>query len=242
MSAPAVIRPSVVLNPARPLTVGSFGGAAALLRSPAGALPEACDLAEIRLDLLEADGVACSGRPWRTLDGVPLLFTARRSDEGGAGSFDTDERRRMLEAALGDAALVDIELASIGEMRDLPEQAGVPWIASWHDFEGRPDSFDRIPELARRAHEAGAACFKAAIRLHGPADLSRVGEVLATPAPLPLSLMGMGPLAPVSRLLAAQCGSVLNYGYLGDVPTAPGQWSARRLKEGIAALESLVSR
>ena len=45
--------------------------------------------------------------------------------------------------------------------------------------------------------------------------------------------MGMGPLAPASRLLAAQLGSVLNYGYLGSEPTAPGQWSARFLKEAV---------
>ena len=46
--------------------------------------------------------------------------------------------------------------------------------------------------------------------------------------------MGMGPLAPASRLLAAQCGSLLNYGYLGTGSTAPGQWPARLLKEALA--------
>lgn len=242
VSAPAVKRPSVVLDPAQPLTVGSFGNAAALLQCKADEVRAACDLAEIRLDLLEAGGVACSARPWASLESVPLLFTARRAEEGGAGPFDTSNRRRMLESALADASLVDIELASAAELRDLPGNAGVPWVASWHDFEGRPDSFDRLPDLARRAHDEGAACFKAAIRLHRPSDLARLGEFLSSPSPLPLSVMGMGPLAPVSRLLAAQCGSVLNYGFLGEVPSAPGQWTARRLREGIAALESVVSR
>jgi 3-dehydroquinate dehydratase-1 len=46
----------------------------------------------------------------------------------------------------------------------------------------------------------------------------------------------MGPLAVVSRLLCAQCGSVLNYGYLGDEPTAPGQWDAGSLKRAMARL------
>ncbi len=49
----------------------------------------------------------------------------------------------------------------------------------------------------------------------------------------------MGPLAAVSRLLCAQCGSVLNYGYLGKEATAPGQWAAGALKEAIARLEPL---
>jgi 3-dehydroquinate dehydratase-1 len=55
----------------------------------------------------------------------------------------------------------------------------------------------------------------------------------------PMSVMGMGPLGPVSRLLYAQHGSLLNYGYLGDQATAPGQWPAKLLKEAIAAVESI---
>jgi 3-dehydroquinate dehydratase-1 len=48
--------------------------------------------------------------------------------------------------------------------------------------------------------------------------------------------MGMGVLAPVSRLLCAQCGSVLNYGFLGETPTAPGQWDSALLKQAISRL------
>jgi 3-dehydroquinate dehydratase len=49
--------------------------------------------------------------------------------------------------------------------------------------------------------------------------------------------MGMGVLAPVSRLLCAQSGSVLNYGFIGQTATAPGQWDSLRLKQSIASLE-----
>jgi hypothetical protein len=43
--------------------------------------------------------------------------------------------------------------------------------------------------------------------------------------------------SPWSRAcLCAQCGSVLNYGYLGDEPTAPGQWDAGSLKRAITRL------
>ncbi len=236
-------RPSIALDPARPLVAGSFGNVAGLLGTPPETILDACDLAEIRLDLLAAEGVTAKSRPWNALPDLPLLFTARRGDEGGAGNFDAAVRGEMLEEALDDAALVDVELASAGEMSALLDKLatrGIPWVASWHDFEGRPDSFARIPELAARAHAAGAACFKAAIRLREIPDLSRLAEALTAPSPLPLSLMGMGPLAPVSRLLAAQCGSVLNYGYLGDAPTAPGQWIASLLKEAIAGQQSLV--
>ncbi|MCW1886146.1 type I 3-dehydroquinate dehydratase [Luteolibacter flavescens] len=195
---------------------------------------EACDLVEIRLDLLENP----AARPWAHLAGIPMLFTARRGDEGGAGDLTAAQRSGLLEAVLAEAALVDVELVSAGtgEMAGALEATagqGVPWVASWHDFEGRADSYGKIPAMAEQAAAAGAACFKAAIRLHEMADLERLAGLLQMKHPLPLSLMGMGPLAPVSRLLCAQYGSVLNYGYIGNAPTAPGQWSARLLKEAV---------
>ena len=54
-----------------------------------------------------------------------------------------------------------------------------------------------------------------------------------------LASMCMGPLGPVSRLLCAQAGSVLNYGFLGSNETAPGQWSAKRLSESIRSLQPI---
>ena len=209
-----------------------------LAGTAAAELASACDLAEIRLDLLEAEGALSGARPWAQLAGFPLLFTARRGDEGGAGDLDAARRMELLEAVLDEAALVDVELVSAGEMAavlDRMKASGIPWIASWHDFEGRPDSFARIPRMAEEAARAGAACFKAAVRLHGEGDVERLGDLFSTAGDLPLSLMGMGPLAKASRLACAAAGSVLNYGYLGDAPTAPGQCSAAELKAGISA-------
>jgi 3-dehydroquinate dehydratase-1 len=45
---------------------------------------------------------------------------------------------------------------------------------------------------------------------------------------LPLAVMGMGPLGMSSRVLLANCGSVLNYGWL-HTPNVPGQWAAIEL-------------
>ena len=47
--------------------------------------------------------------------------------------------------------------------------------------------------------------------------------------------MGMGPWGRVSRLVLAKCGSLLNYGYIGE-SNAPGQWPAARLKEMLSEL------
>ena len=94
-----------------------------------------------------------------------------------------------------------------------------------------------LAAAAAKALDAGAAAFKAAARLHGPGDLARLAEFQLRDHGLPVATMGMGPLAPVSRLLCAQCGSVLNYGFLGSRPTAPGQWDAATLRHAVRKLE-----
>jgi 3-dehydroquinate dehydratase-1 len=241
VSAAEVSRSQVVLEAAHPRVVGSFGSAAALTMADPNTVGAACDLAEIRLDLLAKEGVETTSRPWARLGDFPLLFTARRGDEGGAGALDAGRRSALLGAVLDEAALVDVELVSAVEMAATLAELkarGIPWVASWHDFEGRPESFERIPVMAEQAARAGAACFKAAVRLHQPADVDRLAELFSRADVLPLSLMGMGPLATESRLRCAAAGSVLNYGYLGDAPTAPGQCSAAELKAGILALRN----
>ena len=93
-----------------------------------------------------------------------------------------------------------------------------------------------LEDAAKRAKDAGAAAFKAAAKLHSPADIARLADFQLADHGILVATMGMGPLAPVSRLLCAQCGSVLNYGFLGETPTAPGQWDAASLKQAIARL------
>jgi 3-dehydroquinate dehydratase I len=235
--------PSLFNLSAKSHVVGSFGNLRSLEASHLNEVAAACDVAEIRLDLLAAEGVDLSTRPWQHLSSLPLLFTARRADEGGAGAFPAAERARWLEQVADEACLIDIELRSANEMSetlDFLKKRQIPWVASWHDFDGKPESVHQLKDLAKKAADLGAGCFKAAIRLHQPSDLISLSSPLMQSSPLPLSLMGMGVLAPVSRLLCAQLGSVLNYGYLGDAPTAPGQWSAADLKAGIAKLERIA--
>lgn len=223
--------------------VGSIGSTATLAAATPASVSAACDLVEIRLDALAAEGLPCERGSWRHLAGVPLLFTARRRDEGGAAELSPARRMAMLESALDDAAVIDVEVASIAEMGDflaLLADRKLPWIASFHDFAKLP-----APEVlalaAQRAWDAGAAAFKVAAQLLQPADLIGLAEFQTRDHGLPLATMGMGPLAPVSRLLCAQYGSVLNYGYLGETPTAPGQWDSALLRQAIARLAPLGS-
>jgi 3-dehydroquinate dehydratase-1 len=218
----------------RARVVGSFGAPGTLETADASAVRDACDIAEIRLDLISD----ASPSRWKHLREIPLLFTARRGSEGGSGDLNAEARVALLEAVLDDAACIDIEVASIPQMGGLLktlQSCGIPWIASFHDFEKLPDT-STLNDAARRTKDAGAAAFKAAAMLHSPADMARLADFQLADHGIPVSTMGMGPLAPVSRLLCAQCGSVLNYGYLGETPTAPGQWDAAFLKQAIARL------
>ncbi|MFD0892182.1 type I 3-dehydroquinate dehydratase [Luteolibacter ambystomatis] len=234
-----MISNSLRLTPGTPLTVGSFGDGEALRGAGSGPVLAACEVAEIRLDVLAAEGLEPDRRLWAHLEGVPLLFTARRREEGGAMDSTPAQRRSWLETALEDAAAIDIEVASLSDYPGLLEiLAGrnIPLVASFHDFEGTPTTPDLLDRL-ETARAAGAAVFKAAARVHTPADVAALADFQRTDHGMAKALMGMGPLAPVSRLLCAQYGSVLNYGYLGKTPTAPGQWNAARLKDAIGSVE-----
>jgi 3-dehydroquinate dehydratase-1 len=231
-------QPKFTLQTGQRWVVGSFGSAVCLRKAGDCDTLQRCDLAEIRLDLLRADGVDPAPAQWRHLAGVPLLFTARRMDQGGALPLDAPQRSALLRTALAEAALIDVELAShaaMGELLAEAAQRAIPWLASYHDFTQLPETAV-LTEAAQQAKAAGAAGFKVAAKLNTLADVLRLAEFQLTAQGLPVATMGMGVLAPVSRLLCAQSGSVLNYGYLGAIPTAPGQWDCGLLKQAIRQL------
>lgn len=230
--------PCPILRNGSRLVVGSMADPGDLPSLPQQELSAACDLLELRLDLLERDFHRGETRAWLSTCGLPLLFTARRAEEGGGGSLAPKDREALLRGVLGEASLIDLEVASLEEMptlvEDLMEQ-GLPWVASFHDFDQLPDPAT-LDRAATKAKEAGARVFKLAAHLPDAASLARLIEFQLADHGVPVATMGMGPLAPASRLLCAQAGSTLNYGHLGGKPTAPGQWSAKQLKQSIDGL------
>lgn len=214
-----------------PLTVGALSNPADLVLKVDS---QDADWVELRLDAL---GEAPELEAFAARCPLPLLITARRADEGGAGELNNGARETLLRKHLGHAAAIDLELRSLGGLEGLWAEAGerkILRVASFHDFVRTP-ALDDLLKLIAAAKVAGADVAKLAFRILEPRDLERIIAILSSPTPLPLSVMGMGPLAPSSRLLAAQLGSVLNYGYLGSAPTAPGQWPARQLKGVLTA-------
>lgn len=226
---------SLIIAGGDPLVVGSFGGLTDLLNAPLSQVRACCDVVEIRLDILCSCGWQEGERPWRHLDMLPLLFTARCRAEGGVMELPAPRRDKMIAAVIDEAALVDVELSSLTAMADtvrLCQNRNVPWLASYHRFDAMP-ALGELIDLRGRAHAAGAALFKVAAMIGCEGDIDVLEDFQRTSRDYPVASMGMGPLAAVSRVRCALAGSVLNYGYIGTAPTAPGQWPAGSLREAI---------
>jgi len=224
-----------------PSVVGSFGDYPSLLNTSPEVLAAQCDIAEIRLDLFHREFSEKGPEIWQHLAAFPLLFTARCHAEGSPFDLGSEFRQQMLAASLPHATLIDIEVASIPAMPQLIEAMNdqqIPWIASFHNFERLPTLQELVPRAAL-AKQAGASAFKFAARLACNEELAALANLQTHDFELPTASMGMGKLAPVSRLLCAQSGSVLNYGFIGENETAPGQWPAKLLRDGIRACSAL---
>jgi 3-dehydroquinate dehydratase-1 len=208
---------------------------AGALRAARKIQPGEVDLLEIRVDNF-ADDPAPVLAALPALR-VPLLITVRHPAEGGAHHLSFSQRRDLYARFLPFAALIDVELRSWEKLSGTIEAArrgGVKVIASTHNFRATP-SEPALRRAIREAHAGGADICKIASVANDPAALARLLGLLGRNQPLPLSVMAMGQFGKISRLLLAQAGSVLNYGYL-DRPNANGQWEARLLKKRLAEL------
>ena len=222
------------LSFACPLVVGSVSDMAAWNAvCAAESLP--CDVVELRVDGLPYD------TDWAMLADMkccrPVLVTVRHESEGGLRPMSLEERLHIARTLLPLAAALDWEIAQLPAAQELVAEAhaaGVPIIASAHDFEKTP-TLESLLEKEQAARTLGADVAKFAFRLHSAEDMMTGVELLRR-ASGTTTAMGMGPLGAVSRLLYAQHGACLVYGYLGDTPTAPGQWSAALCRESLDRL------
>ena len=226
-----------VTIPERPLVVGSVASLNHLACLQPVELPSQCDILEIRLDGMAEHREALEIELDRFKD-FPLLFTARSAAEGGLAVLSLAERAELLMSVADRATWIDVEMTSYDDLAQTIHRIrsrNVGLILSYHNFDETPEEFEmqRLINLSEEADIIKLAVYHKSVK-----DFPLCTSLLQRSSH-PLSVMGMGPLAPVSRLLYAQYGSLLNYGYLGNEPTAPGQWHAKLLKEAIAALEPM---
>jgi len=169
---------------------------------------------------------------------APLIATTRHPREGGANQLTAAQRRNLLLRFLPYAALVDVELGSVRELRAVLETAGalgLKRIISVHDLVGMPP-LKQMRQQAEAARMLAANVFKVAVRTDTEAQLERLRAFFqkeCKAGTMAISAMGIGKLGRASRLELARRGSVLNYVHLGRT-RIPGQLSLAEMRVALA--------
>lgn len=127
---------------------------------------------------------------------------------------------------------VEIDRAASGSLIASAQEAGVPVVASHHNFEST-DSAERLLKTFAAMSEAGAHVAKVAMMPQAPADVLRLLEATAAAdASLPVPVLGisMGSLGRTSRIMGADFGTCATFAQIGQA-SAPGQVEASVLAE-----------
>ena len=219
---------------------------------PAAGAPRLFDLVEWRVDLYEpftagagsdpAPAVAALQRIAESLPDTPVLATFRTRAEGGTAEISPADYVTLLRALAdtGLAAAVDVEYRHelSAEAIDAAHAAGVPVVASNHDFEATPPAEEIVRRL-RAMEDAGADVAKIAVMPRSAADvvtLLAATEQAHRLVGVPLVTMSMGALGAVTRLGGGVFGSAATFATVGP-PSAPGQLPA----EGVRSALDLLS-
>src|SRR5579864_4836500 len=176
---------------------------------------------------------------------APLIITARDPREGGLGNLSIETRRALLLRFLPHAEYIDVELRTARQFKSILAQAQkrkVRLILSYHNLKATPSSRSLCAK-AKLAKDAGADIFKVATRTDTPAALAKLIDFITScsgkrtsdskrVARIRLAVMGIGKLGAISRLLLLRCGSVLNYGSVGQ-PNVEGQLPVEVLRSAL---------
>ena len=195
--------------------------AAAVQAQAAGA-----DLVELRLDLCAAQGASLA-ECIAAIPRLPLLamVTMRHAAEGGSWRGSEVDRQALLVAAdVAGAALIDIELAHVADLRSRIARGKL--VLSFHDFEGLGGD---LPARIAAMRAAGCDVAKVAVQVGDAADLALVRDLYRS-GEGPLVAIAMGEHGLASRLLAGAWGAHFTFARNdGDDGSAPGQPTVREL-------------
>ena len=207
------------------------------------------DVAEWRADwfddVFDLDRVEDILRELRNvLENIPILFTFRTADEGGAKEIESSAYAKLNKtvSATGYADLVDVELFS-GDMvvKDIVDEAhshGVKVVLSNHDFDKTPQKEEIVRRLCYM-QELEADILKIAVMPKSPRDvltlLAATEEMYRLHADRPLITMSMGGQGVLSRLGGEIFGSAVTFGSAGKV-SAPGQIAAEEMEKILSVI------
>lgn len=178
------------------------------------------DVFELRLDLMDCEVGEVS--KLRSLAKLPVIFTLRRKDQGGA--FQGNERMReelLLEHLKAKPDYVDIEWDCTFAEKVDPE---IQIIASYHDFEKTPEDLEEVVSQMDR--------FPSAIKKLSTMACSTLDSLRMLQCAQKTGVAGMcmGEMGEITRILAPLVDAPLTYASSGE-ETAPGQLPAKLLIE-----------
>jgi 3-dehydroquinate dehydratase len=140
--------------------------------------------------------------------------------------------------ALSHAAMIDVEWNPKYPWREIlrnVKKYNLALMISHHDYKETP-SEKALLRIAKAAYTKKADIVKIATRIKSEDEIRRLMELNArfTPKRL-MTVMGMGPMGTLSRLVAPLYHACFIYGFIGT-PTASGQLPFRELQERIRTL------
>ena len=175
------------------------------------------DLLEFRLDLFEQDDLETVARLMR-LSSLPVIFTLRRRDQGGAFKGDETLRKKNLLAFKElDPAYIDLEWDCT-----FATHINVPLIASYHDMKKTPKNLERI---LCQMNRFPAAYKKIATFANSSIDALRMVQFVKKEK---IAGMCMGERGAITRILGPTVHAPLVYASINH-KTAEGQLSAHQL-------------
>jgi len=190
------------------------------------------DCLELRVDTFRDRGIERLVGAVKKLrmSGVPLILTVRSKKEGGKFAIPDSERTSLFDALMPFADMVDIELSSSENLKNVIKSAhrlDKKVIISYHDFKTTP-GLGKLREIIKRGRGAGGDIVKIAAFAKGKNDLLRLARVLVESRDL--IAIAMGSYGMPSRVFFPMMGSLLTYGSITG-ETAPGQLPLKTIKK-----------
>ncbi len=168
-----------------------------------------------------------------TILGSIIILTIRSKREGGEFSGPRKLKEYIFLEFLPWIDILDLEINEIHKFQHIvseAKKANKCILGSHHDFNSVP-SIKRAKDIISKGKDYGADFIKIA----GTANtLENLKTLLRIQLDLveysPLTVMGMGKFALLSRVLLANLGSIWTYGAIGK-PTAPNQPTCKEIFE-----------
>ena len=206
-------------------------------------LPKQPDIIEWRVDFFEpiaeaATVIEVAGRIRQAAGAIPIIFTCRSVNEGGAPiPLDAAGLVKLYVAVCASRCvdIIDYELSNpaheLDQLRQASRANDVAMIMSYHNFQSTPDAAV-IAAKFMEAERLGADIGIVAVMPKSPEDvLTLLGAVwrASEAGSIPLIGMSMGGVGSVSRIVGGVFGSALTFA-VGKSSSAPGQIAIEDLR------------